>query len=99
MANCENCTVNCGEKSVPEKIPYIVHEAAMDRAERHTKRWMITSFALIAILSLFMIGLLLKVNLRSHNCEEALDGIAIDGEINEETLNEPTPDNHPVDIP
>lgn len=34
MANCETCK----SKNVPENVPYLMHESAMARAERHTKR-------------------------------------------------------------
>lgn len=49
MHNCGNCTSTCEEKRTPEVIPYIAHEAAMDRTERHTKRWMIAFFVALAI--------------------------------------------------
>lgn len=48
--NCENCTKKVEEKKSPENIPYIVHEAVLDRETRHTKRWMIAFFIAIAIL-------------------------------------------------
>lgn len=65
MSNCENCNEKieaCGvndaqsEKKMPETIPYIAHEAAMDRAERHTKRWMIAFFVALAMLFVTNIG-------------------------------------------
>lgn len=31
-------------------IPFSVHEAAMDRAERHAKRWMTFSFILLGVI-------------------------------------------------
>lgn len=53
MSDCTNCSANCAEhkeNKAPETIPYIVHEAAIDRAERHTKRWMIAFFIALAML-------------------------------------------------
>lgn len=62
MPNCNNCFTNCKEskeKKEPVTIPYIVYEAAVDRAEKRTRRWMITSFALIGIVFAIIIGFLI----------------------------------------
>ena len=48
MANCENCKGK--ETHTPEIVPYIVHESAMARAERTTKRLWITVLVLIVML-------------------------------------------------
>ena len=48
MANCENCKGK--EAHAPESVPYIVHESAMARAERTTKRLWITVLVLIVML-------------------------------------------------
>lgn len=48
MANCENCKGK--ETHAPESVPYIVHESAMARAERTTKRLWITVLVLIVML-------------------------------------------------
>lgn len=42
-----NCN-GCGEKKEP--VPFIVHEAAMARAERHTKRMFIALLVAIAFI-------------------------------------------------
>ncbi len=46
MANCETCK----SKNVPENVPYLVHERAMARTERHTKRIWIALLVAIAML-------------------------------------------------
>ena len=38
MANCKECKEKRMEVNTPENVPYIVHEAAMARNERHVKR-------------------------------------------------------------
>ena len=48
MANCENCKGK--DDHAPESVPYIVHESAMARAERTTKRLWITILTLIFLL-------------------------------------------------
>ena len=48
MANCETCKGK--ETHTPEIVPYIVHESAMARAERTTKRLWITILTLIFLL-------------------------------------------------
>ena len=48
MANCETCKGK--ETHAPESVPYIVHESAMARAERTTKRLWITVLVLIVML-------------------------------------------------
>jgi hypothetical protein len=37
-------------KQMLEMIPFSVHEAAMDQAERHAKRWMTFSFILLGVI-------------------------------------------------
>ncbi len=61
MPDCNNCFANCKEskeKKEPVAVPYIVYEAALYRAERREKRWMLTSFALIGIVFAIIIGFL-----------------------------------------
>ena len=48
MAKCETCKGE--ESSVPESVPYFVHESAMARAERTAKRLWITILTLIFLL-------------------------------------------------
>lgn len=48
MASCETCKGK--EAHAPESVPYIVHESAMARAERTTKRLWITVLVLIVML-------------------------------------------------
>jgi flagellar basal body-associated protein FliL len=48
MANCETCKGK--ETHAPERVPYIVHESAMARAERTVKRLWITILTLIFLL-------------------------------------------------
>ena len=60
MGNCENCT-ECTEVEVktekkPETVPYIVYEAALDRETRHTKKWMIAFFVVLAMLFATNVG-------------------------------------------
>lgn len=47
MSNCSNCN---DEKKKPEAVPYIVHESAMARAERSSKRLWIAVILLIVML-------------------------------------------------
>ena len=47
MANCSNCN---NEKTMPEAVPYIVHESAMARAERSAKRLWTVIILLIVLL-------------------------------------------------
>ena len=47
MSNCSNCK---GEKTNPKAVPYIVHESAMARAERSTKRLWAVIILLIVML-------------------------------------------------
>ena len=47
MANCETCKKS---QSVPESVPYIVHESSMARMERTIKRLRITILVLIFLL-------------------------------------------------
>jgi hypothetical protein len=47
MANCNNCN---SEKTSPEAVPYIVHESAMTRAERGSKRLWVVIILLIVLL-------------------------------------------------
>jgi hypothetical protein len=48
MANCETCKGK--DVHAPESVPYIVHESAMARMERITKRLWITILTLIFLL-------------------------------------------------
>ena len=45
--SCETCN---NKTTAPENVPYIVHESAMARAERTTKRLWITILTLIFLL-------------------------------------------------
>ena len=47
MANCFNCN---NEKTMPEAVPYIVHESTMARAERGAKRLWTVIILLIVLL-------------------------------------------------
>lgn len=47
MSNCSNCN---NEKTMPEAVPYIVHESAMARAERGAKRLWTVIILLIVLL-------------------------------------------------
>ena len=51
--SCETCKNN---PTTPESVPYIVHESAMARAERTTKRLWITNLILIFLLVGAIIG-------------------------------------------
>lgn len=53
MHDCENCN---RDERTPETIPYIVYEGAMDRAERHTKKWIIAFFVALSMLFATNIG-------------------------------------------
>ena len=41
---------NCGTEKTPATVPYVVHESAMARAERHSKRLWIVVLVLIGAL-------------------------------------------------
>lgn len=41
---------NCGTNSTPTSVPYVVHESAMARAERHTKSLVWVIVLLIVLL-------------------------------------------------
>ena len=41
---------NCGTNSAPASVPYVVHESAMARAERHTKALVLVIVLLIVLL-------------------------------------------------
>ena len=41
---------NCGTNSTPASVPYVVHESAMARAERHTKALVWVIVLLIVLL-------------------------------------------------
>lgn len=41
---------NCGTNSTPASVPYVVHESAMARAERHTKALIWVIVLLIVLL-------------------------------------------------
>ena len=43
---------NCGTDKTPANVPYVVHESAMARAERHSKRLV----AIIILLILLLVG-------------------------------------------
>ena len=43
---------NCGTDKTPANVPYIVHESAMARAERHSKRLV----AIIILLIILLVG-------------------------------------------
>lgn len=49
MSSCKGCTVNTKEEKKPEAIPYIVHEAVVDREARRATRWMVAFFAALAL--------------------------------------------------
>ena len=87
MSDCTNCSSPCTEvkeNKAPETIPYIVHEAAIDRAERHTKRWMITSFILIGIIFAMMIGFLIyESQFETYYYDQNGEGVNIVGDENE----------------
>ena len=44
---------NCGTNSMPASVPYVVHESAMARAERHTKAlvWVIVLLIVLLVVS------------------------------------------------
>jgi hypothetical protein len=46
MANCETCKA----KQNPVSIPYVAHEKAMQRAERHTRRLWIALIVAVALI-------------------------------------------------
>lgn len=41
---------NCGTNNYPASVPYVVHESAMSRAERHTKALIFVIVLLIVLL-------------------------------------------------
>lgn len=54
MDKCKKCkeqlTEHCSESSFMATVSFAAHEAALDRAERQTKRWMIAFFVALAML-------------------------------------------------
>ena len=44
---------NCGTNSAPASVPYVVHESAMARAERHTKAlvWVIVLLIMLLVVT------------------------------------------------
>lgn len=87
MSDCTNCSVNFEESKetqVPKTIPYAAHEAAMDRAERHTKRWMITCFILLGIIVSMIIGFLIyESQFETYYYDQDGEGVNIVGNENE----------------
>lgn len=49
MANCKECKEKRMEVNTPENVPYIVHEAAMARNERHVKRLVVALVVAIVL--------------------------------------------------
>jgi hypothetical protein len=49
MANCKECKEKRVEVNTPENVPYIVHEAAMARNERHVKRLVVALVVAIVL--------------------------------------------------
>lgn len=94
MSNCDNCNENCNERDLPETIPYIAYEAAIERAERHTKRWMITALIMLGIIFAMMISFLIyESQFETYYYEQDGDQVNIVGDSNEVTPNEATPEN------
>lgn len=48
----ENKTCSCGAHTEPQNVPYIVHESAMARSERHIKRLIIALVISIVLLAI-----------------------------------------------
>ena len=74
---------NCGTEKTPATVPYVVHESAMARAERHSKR--------LWIVVLVLIGALIGTNLAWIIYESQF-------EVVEETTTTITQDNNDGDI-
>lgn len=70
--SCDGCDMG---KS-PQNVPYIVHESAMARAERHIKRLWITVIVLISLLFASHAGwLMYESQFEKISCEQDGDGI------------------------
>ncbi len=71
--------LNKCEKKEPESIPYVVHEAAMNRAERHIKRtWiaLIVAVALIFLSNMAWLYAWTRYDYESYEVSADGDGIA-----------------------
>ena len=74
-----NCT-GCSEK--PADVPYIVHEAAMARAERHTKRMFTALLVAIALIVVSNAAWLWYIGQYDYSAEEIVTVDAQDGTAN-----------------
>lgn len=74
MADCSKCKSK--NITVPEKVPYIVHESAMARAERQNKRMWIAFVVAIVMIVVTNIGwLLYEMQFETLTYEQTSDGI------------------------
>ncbi len=98
MSNCNNCAEHNEEKKMPETIPYVVHEAAIDRETRHTKKWMIAFFVALAMLFASNVGwIIYESQFETYYYDQ--DGAGVNNLVvgndneNEVKQNEPTIEN------
>lgn len=96
MSNCENCK-ECTEvektEKKPETVPYIVYEAALDRETRHTKKWMIAFFVVLAMLFATNVGwIIYESQFETYYYDQDGEGVNIVGDENEVRNNESTPE-------
>lgn len=75
MGDCKGC----GGNETKEPVPYIVHEAAMARAERHTKRMFIALLVAIAFLFVSNAGWLWYMSQYDYTGEEISYDYSQDG--------------------
>ena len=67
---------NCGAEKTPATVPYVVHESAMARAERHSKR--------LWIVVLVLIGALIGANLAWVIYENSFEEYAITQDVEQD---------------
>ena len=67
---------NCGTNSTPASVPYVVHESAMARAERHSKRLV----AIIILLILLLVGSNIGWLVYESSFEEVTESYVIEQE-------------------
>lgn len=88
--NCNNCAEHCEEKKLPETIPYVVHEAAIDRETRNTKKWMIAFFVALVMLFATNVGwIIYESQFETYYYDQDSQGVNIIGDDNEVENNEP----------
>ena len=66
----------CGSDKLPSNVPYVVHESAMARAERHSKRLV----AVIILLIILLVGSNIGWLVYENSFEEVTESYVIEQE-------------------